>query len=56
MGFTEYKIYYLDQGWFNVNFTNIDNNDYSIIQAKVPVYGMIDYDASILKKMWINNI
>ena len=56
MGFTEYKIYYLDQGWFNVNFINIDNNDYSIIQAKVPVYGMIDYDASILKKMWINNI
>lgn len=56
MGFLENKIYYLNQGWFDVNFPNVNDNDYSIIQAKVPVYGMIDYDASILKKMWINSV
>ena len=53
-GYTEYKIYYLDQGWFNVSFPNAKQNDYSIAYARVPVYGMINYRASILKKLWDN--
>jgi len=52
LGEIEYKIYYLDYGWFNVDFPNIANNDYSIAYARVPIYGMFDYRASILKKMW----
>lgn len=52
LGVIEYKIYYLDRGWFNVTFPNIADNDYSIAYAQVPVYGMIDYRANIIKKLW----
>ena len=48
----DYKIYYLDQGWFNVEFPNIKNKDLSIAYARVPVYGMIEYRATIIKKFW----
>lgn len=48
----DYKIYYLDQGWFNIEFPNIANKDLSIAHARVPVYGMIEYRASIMKKFW----
>lgn len=51
-GTLEYKIYYLDWGWFNVEFPNARENDYSIAYARVPVYGMIEYRATILKKFW----
>lgn len=56
-GKTEYKIYYLNQGWYPVEFPNKDkegNIDYTICNAKVPINGMINYRASILKKLWIN--
>lgn len=49
-GNIEYKIYYLDKGWFTVDFPN--KNDFSIAHARVPVYGMFDYRATILKKLW----
>lgn len=48
----DYKIYYLDEGWFNIEFPNLANNDLSIANARVPVYGMIEYRASIMKKFW----
>ena len=54
MGFFEYKIYYQDYGWYDVIFPNIAQNDYSIIYAQVPVYGMINYRANIMKKIWID--
>lgn len=52
LGNIEYKIYYLDQGWFTVEFPNANQGDYSIAYARVPVYGMIDYQATIMKKVW----
>lgn len=54
MGFFEYKIYYQDHGWYNVTFPNIDQDDYSIAYAQVPVYGMINYKANITKKLWLS--
>ena len=56
-GVIEYKIYYLDRGWFNITFATDEENkiDYSIAYAQVPVYGMIDYRASINKKVWNQN-
>jgi hypothetical protein len=54
VGGFDYKIYYLDKGWFNVEFPNLAQNDLSIIHARVPVYGMINYRASIMKKLWMN--
>lgn len=48
----DYRIYYLDEGWFNIEFPNIQKKDLSIANARVPVYGMIDYRATILKKFW----
>lgn len=52
MGFFEYKIYYQDYGWYDVVFPNKKQEDYSIIHAKVPVYGMINYKTNILKQTW----
>lgn len=51
-GILEYKIYYLDWGWFNVEFPNAEDEDYSIAYARVPVYGTIEYRANIMKKFW----
>ena len=51
-GNIEYWIYYLDRGWFVVEFPNIENGDYSIANVKVPVYGMFNYRATIMKKFW----
>lgn len=51
-GDIEYRIYYLDKGWFNVEFPNIENGDFSIAYAHVPVYGMFNYNATIMKKFW----
>lgn len=48
----DYKIYYLDEGWFNIEFPNIANGDLSLANARVPVYGMINYKATIMKKFW----
>lgn len=48
----DYKIYYLDEGWFNIEFPNIADKDLSIAHAHVPVYGMIEYRATIMKKFW----
>lgn len=48
----DYKIFYLDEGWFNIEFPNLKSNDLSIAYARVPVYGMIDYRATIMKKFW----
>ena len=57
-GTVEYKIYYLNQGWYPVDFPSKDAEgnitDYTICNAKVPVNGMINYRAGILKKLWIN--
>ena len=53
MGFFEHKLYYQDQGWYDVTFPNIEQDDMSIAYAKVPVYGMIGYRANIMKKLWL---
>lgn len=50
----DYKIYYLDEGWFNIEFPNLKKGDVSIAYARVPVYGTIDYRATIMKKLWTN--
>lgn len=49
VGGYDYKIYYLDKGWFNIEFLN---EDYSIANARVPVQGTIEYRATIMKKFW----
>ena len=43
-------IYYLNQGWYPVEFLDDSNSD--IIQAKVPISGMIEYKADIYKQGW----
>lgn len=42
-----YKIYYIDSNWYNVSFLN---NNKTIIIAKVPVYGMINYQGTLIKQ------
>ena len=42
-------IYYLNQGWYPIEF--LDNST-DIIQAKVPISGMIEYKANIYKQGW----
>lgn len=41
-----YKIYYINQGWYDVEF--IDSQQ-QVILAQVPVYGMINYRGNIVK-------
>lgn len=43
-------IYYLNQGWYPIEF--IDNLHQDVIQAKVPISGMIEYKADIYKQGW----
>lgn len=43
-------IYYLNQGWYPVELLNAPNFD--IIQAKVPISGVIEYKANIYKQGW----
>lgn len=45
------NIYYLDEKWYNVTLS--ENSD--IVIAKVPVDGMIDYQANIIKRIFIKN-
>lgn len=55
MGKPENKLYYIDHGWYSVNFPYKDKNgetDFSVCHAKVPVNGMINYRGSIIKKFW----
>ena len=42
-----YKIFYIDNAWYDIEF---QNNDNSIAIAKVPVYGMINYKGTIVTK------
>lgn len=42
-----YKIYYIDQGWYDVEF--VANSDKSLIIARVPVYGMVNYRGNLVK-------
>jgi len=54
MGFYEYKIYYLDQGWYSVEFPDINNIEHQTeIYAIVPVHGAINYKANIIQKVYI---
>ena len=50
-GESEYRIYYLNQGWYPIESIDFKKK---ICNAKVPVSGMINYRANILKKLWIN--
>ena len=43
-------IYYLNQGWYPIDF--IDNSNQDVMQAKVPVSGLIEYKADIYKQGW----
>lgn len=45
-----YMIYYLNQGWYPVEF--LDDSNLDIIQAKVPISGIIEYKADIYKQGW----
>lgn len=45
-----YMIYYLNQGWYPIDF--IDNSNQDVMQAKVPVSGLIEYKADIYKQGW----
>lgn len=47
---SSYMIYYLNQGWYQAEFFNDSNLD--VIQAKVPISGMIEYKADIYKRGW----
>ena len=45
-----YMIYYLNQGWYPIDY--IDNTHQNIMQAKVPISGMIEYKADIYQQGW----
>ena len=42
----KYKIYYIDQGWYDVTF--LDEENKTLILADVPVYGMVNYRGNIV--------
>lgn len=46
-GALTYKLYYIDGGWYDIDFMN---NTYSIAIAKVPVYGMINYQGTVVRQ------
>ena len=43
-------IYYLNQGWYPIDF--MYDSDYTVMQAKVPISGMIEYKANIYQQGW----
>ena len=46
----KYKIYYIDQNWYDVEFINSDK---TLILAKVPVYGMVNYRGNLVRIKYI---
>lgn len=46
-----YKIYYIDGGWYDINFIG---NSFDLAIAKVPVYGMINYQGTIVQQTFNN--
>ena len=42
----KYKIYYIDQSWYDVTF--LDEENKTLILADVPVYGMVNYRGNIV--------
>lgn len=42
-----YKLYYIDGGWYDIEFLN---DSYSIAVAKVPIHGMINYQGTIVQQ------
>jgi len=46
----KYKIYYIDQNWYDVEFINLDK---TLILAKVPVYGMVNYRGNLVRIKYI---
>lgn len=48
-GIFSYKIYYLDQGWYDVEF---EDENKTIMLAKVPINGVINYKGSLIKKKY----
>lgn len=48
----DHKIYYLDQGWYLVDFLDDEQNQ---LLAKVPVYGMVNYRADLIRSQWVFN-
>ncbi len=53
-----YMIYYLNQGWYQINFLDgftdneFDPREATVIQAQVPISGMIEYKADVYKQGW----
>jgi hypothetical protein len=45
-----YVIYYLDNAFYEVEFPNENQEDYSTCIAKVPIYGAINYRGTIVKR------
>lgn len=48
-GIFSYKLYYLDDGWYDVEF---ENEDKTSMLAKVPINGVINYKGSLIKKIY----
>ena len=48
-GIFSYKLYYLDGGWYDVEFEDIN---YSTMLAKVPINGVINYKGNLIRKMY----
>ena len=46
----KYKIYYIDQNWYDIEFINSDK---TLILAKVPVYGMVNYRGNLVRIKYI---
>lgn len=48
-GIFSYKLYYLDEGWYDVKF---EDDDKTTMIAKVPINGVINYKGSLIKKIY----
>ena len=44
----KYKIYYIDQQWYDIEFLE-PKQEQTLILAKVPVYGMVNYRGNLVK-------
>ena len=44
-----YVIYYIDQGWYQIIF---EDDSFSIGLAKIPIYGMVNYRGTVLKRSY----
>ena len=46
-GLPVYKLYYIDGGWYDIEFLD---NSREIAIAKVPVHGMINYQGTVVQQ------